>query len=80
MLTRFLRFLIFILNWSIFAVIVWLNIILLSDNPSFALFNYTFNQRQLYFFNTLLFALFTYKERHCIKNEIKRFVHWVKTL
>ena len=80
MLTRFLRFLIFILNWSIVAGIVWLNFILLSNNPTLTLLNYTFNPRQLCFLNTLLMGLFTYKERHCIKQEIIRFVHWFKNL
>lgn len=80
MLTRFLRFLIFILNWSIFAAIVWLNFILLSDNPALTLFNYSFNKSQLCFFNALLMAFFTYKERRCIKNEIERLVRWIKTL
>lgn len=79
MLTRFLRFLIFILNWSIVAGILWLNVILLSDSPFVTVFNYTFNQRQLCFFNFLLFAFFTYKERHCIKNEILRLARWLKT-
>ena len=49
MLTRFLRFLIFILNWSIVAGIVWLNFILLSNNPTLTLLDYTFNPRQLCF-------------------------------
>lgn len=80
MLTRFLRFLIFILNWSIVAGIVWLNFILLSNNPNLTLLDYTFNPRQLCFFNALLMGLFTYKERHCIKQEIIRFVHWFKNL
>ena len=80
MLTRFLRFLIFILNWSIVAGIVWINVILLSDSPFVIVFNYTFNQHQLRFFNFLLFVFFTYKERHCIKQEVIRFVHWFKNL
>ncbi|BFU60741.1 MULTISPECIES: hypothetical protein [Rodentibacter] len=57
-----------------------LNIILLSDDPTFTLFNYTFNQRQLCWFNALLFVWFTYKERHCIKNEVERIIHWLKSL
>ncbi len=80
MLTRFLRFLIFILNWSIVAGIVWLNFILLSNNPTLTLLDYTFNPRQLCFLNALLMGLFTYKERHCIKQEIIRFVRWFKSL
>ncbi|MGY6771856.1 hypothetical protein [Gallibacterium sp. ZY190522] len=80
MLTWLLRFLIFILNWSIFAMITWLNIVLLSDEPSLTLFNYTFNQRQLYFFNALLMMFFTYKERHRIKNGVEHFFRWIKTL
>lgn len=70
----------FIINWSLFAAIVTLTFILLSDNPTITLRNYTFTSAHLRWFNGLLLAWFTYKERHCIKLEIERIMRWLKSL
>ncbi|WP_136125012.1 MULTISPECIES: hypothetical protein [Rodentibacter] len=76
----FKRLLNFIINWSLFAAISTLTFILLSDNPTLTIQNYAFTQGHLRWFIGLLMALFTYKERHYIKNEIERFVRWIKAL